>query len=238
MTEKFTKENIYGGRITSGIKLKTFQLKIINFVFEQLPNWRDDHDRPDGDSEPVLNPQLSIFLDCKARNDFSMIHFCHEEPQLPNRSVDVAVKPIEKMTIEAQRYTAYTPIIVFECKRLPAPDIKREKEYVTGIDSNKISGGIQRFKLGFHGNKYDMAAMIGYVQDKPCSYWHGKINEWILELVKKPIGDGCLWKSGEILNAIAENKSVGSACYVSTHKRQKLKDEIKIHHLWITMNKK
>lgn len=227
------------GKITSGIKLRTFQLAIINFVFQQLPYWRDDPGRPAGNSEPELNPQLSDFLDCKARSNSPMIHFCHEEPQAINRTVDVAAKPTEKMSIEAKTYTRYDPILVFKCKRLPAPETKREKEYVTGNKPNKISGGIQRFKLGFHGADHNLAAIIGYVQNKSCRYWQDKINEWILELVKKPIGDGCNWTPNEILNMIKEDTLTGVAYCLSSHNRtNKANNKIELYHLWIVMNDK
>ncbi|HBG26748.1 MAG: hypothetical protein A2Y10_00790 [Planctomycetes bacterium GWF2_41_51] len=227
---------IFAGKITSGVKLQTFQLAIINFVFEQLPNWRDDPDRSDVDSEPLLNPQLSNFLDCKARDNSPMFHFCHEEPQAINRTVDMAAKTTENMLIEAKLYTKYDPVLVFECKRLPAPEIKREKEYVSGKDPNKISGGIQRFKLGHHGAKHDLAAMIGYVQDESFNHWQDKINEWILELVKNPIGDSCNWNPTEILNMAKEDTSIGAVHYLSTHKRNgTVESEIEIHHLWVMM---
>ena len=236
MDDESINKKLFTGRITSGIKLHTFQLTIINFVFQQLPNWRNDPDRLDGNSEPVLNPQLSKFLDCQARNISPMIYFCHEEPQAINRNVDISVSLSEKMTIDAKLYTKYDSILVFECKRLPAPSLDREKEYVTGKNPNKKGGGIQRFKLGLHGAEHNLAAMIGYVQDESCRYWQDKVNKWILELVNKPIGDDCIWTSNEILNMIKEDASTGITHYFSSHNRtNKANNTIELHHLWVVM---
>jgi hypothetical protein len=232
-------EKLFTGKITSGIKLRAFQLAIINFVFQQLPYWRDDPDRTDGKSEPVLNPQLSKFLNSpNTRKNFPMVCFSHEEPQYGSRVVDISALPSEKVTIEAKEYSKYDTVLVFECKRLPAPSLDREKEYVTGNKPNKISGGIQRFKLGMHGAKHKLAAMIGYVQDKSSHYWQNKVNEWILELVSKPIGDGCIWTANETLNMIEEDISKGIASYCSIHNRTNgvANNKIELYHLWIAMN--
>ncbi len=228
----------YTGKITSGIKFRTFQLTIINFVFQQLPIWRDDPDRLLEQSEPKLNSQLSKFLDLQARKIFPMIYFGHEELQYGSRHVDISALPDEKMIIEAQTYTKYDPVLVIECKRLPARSSKYEKEYVTGPTPGKISGGIQRFKLGLHGAKHNLAVMIGYLQSHTNHHWYAKINSWILELVKDPIGDGCVWIAGETLKAFEANTSNGICRYHSIHSRtgEIVNNEIEIHHLWIAMN--
>lgn len=224
------------GKITSGIKPRTFQLMIINFVYQQLPAWRDDSDRLPEQSERKLNSQLSKFLNLEARKNFPMVQFGHEEPQYGNRDVDISVLPEETMIIEAQTYTKYDPVLVIECKRLPAASPDREREYVTGTKPNKISGGIQRFKLGLHGAKHDLAAMVGYIQNSTAQHWYSKINSWILELAKKPIGDGCVWFD-ETLQAFEGNESKGIHSCRSIHSRTSNKvNKIELYHLWIAMN--
>ena len=108
----------------------------------------------------------------------------------------------------------------------------------TGTKPNKINGGIQRFKLGLHGAKYNLAAMIGYIQKHTAHHWYIKINNWILELVKKPIGDGCVWSEDEILEAFEEKIANSVYCCRSSHSRigNRVKNKIEIHHLWIVMN--
>ena len=228
----------YTGEITSGIKHRTLQLAIISFVHQQLPFWRDDPDRPFEQSELKLNPQLSKFLNFQAHKILSMICFNHEEPQYGNRDVDISILPYEKMIIEAQTYTIYDPVLVIECKRLPARSLDYEKEYVTGTKPNQKSGGIQRFKLGLHGAKHNIVAMIGYVQDRSACHWHKKINGWISELVSNPIGDGCIWTADETLKAFERDTSRGIYSYRSIHSRtgDLVNNEIELHHLWVTMN--
>ena len=62
-----------------------------------------------------------------------------------------------------RQFAKYDPYLVIEGKRLPAPTSDREKEYVTGFD--RITGTLQRFKLGLHGGRLDIGAMVAYVQD-------------------------------------------------------------------------
>ncbi len=106
------------GEITSGIKSRTFQLTIINFVYQQLPIWRDDTNRPDEQSEDKLNLQLCKFLDSCARKDFPMVRFNHEEYQTDQRRVDLSASPAKNIFLEAKPYTIYDPVLVLECKRL------------------------------------------------------------------------------------------------------------------------
>jgi hypothetical protein len=225
------------GRITSGIKPHAIPLGIIAFIRRQLPAWKDDPDRSHGDSEPVLNPQLCRFLDVRARSEFPMFAFGHEEPQASGRHVDLSAFAVEGIVIEARSYTKYDPILVIECKRIPAPSKDREKEYVTGAKAGKITGGIQRFKLGHHGAQLDVVAMIGYVQAGTARHWLDEINGWILELVDDPLGDGCVWDKTEILRSVQEDESKDVFSYHSVHGRSinSPKDAIEIHHLWIEM---
>lgn len=226
------------GKITSGISPDTIPLRTIAFVRDQLPAWRDDPDRPPVDSERLLNPQLCKFLNARARTDFPMITFGHEEPQGSRRHADVSVLPTEGVFIKVRPYTIYDPVIVIECKRIPAPTKNREREYVTGSDPTKITGGIQRFKLGHHGGKMAMAAMVAYVQEGAPKEWLQKINGWILELVAKPVGDGCPWTVDDILDEVREYTSDDVSSYCSVHDRSGsvASNKIELHHLWITMH--
>ena len=228
------------GQLTSGIDrtTSTLVLRTITFVYQQLPAWRDDPDRPDEQSENKLNLQLCKFLDSRARNDFPMVRFDHEEYQTGRRSVDLSASPVETMVIGAQMYAIYNPFLVFECKRLPAPSKDREKEYVAG-GADKISGGIQRFKLGLHGAGLDPVVMIGYVQKYSLRYWHRKINEWISELAISAIADTCIWNDSELLEMIDECVPKGLATCRSVHIRtgSTTSNDITIHHLWIAMNR-
>ncbi len=225
------------GKITTGLAPGTLVSKTIDFVQEQLPFWRDDPSRPNEQSENKLNLHLCKFLDVKARNEFPLIRFDHEEYQFGLRSVDISASPITEVTIGASLYTIYDPVIVFECKRLPAPSPDREKEYVTGGIKHK-NGGIQRFKLGFHGANHDIAAMIGYLQEGSANGWHNKINKWIVELSSGTIADVCVWNISEMLEKLEVDPSKSIANCRSTHNRSGSvkSNKILIHHLWITMH--
>lgn len=223
------------GRITSGISEGTLSRRTIQFVYEHLPAWRDDPDRPDEQSENKLNLQLCKFLDSKARNEFPMVRFDHEEYQVGRRVVDLSASPSDAMSIGAKGYSIYEPFLVLECKRLPTPGKDREKEYVTGLSG--ISGGIQRFKMGLHGAGHTSAIMIGYVQKENSAVWYHKIREWILELARGDIKDVCSWDESEILKDFnPENSKRASRCR-SVHPRAggKLANQLELHHLWVEM---
>lgn len=225
------------GKITSGLAPGTLISKTIDFVQEQLPFWRDDPNRPDEQSENKLNLYLCKFLDVKARNEFPSIRFDHEEYQVGLRATDISASPITEITIGAILYTIYDPVIVFECKRLPAPTPDREKEYVTGGIKN-TSGGIQRFKLGLHGAEHDIAVMIGYLQKGSANCWRDKINKWIIELSTGTLKDVCAWDKSEMLEKLEVDSSKGVANCRSTHSRTGgvKSDKILICHLWIKMS--
>jgi hypothetical protein len=138
---------------------------------------------------------------------------------------------------EARLYNIYDPILVLECKRLPAPSSDREREYVTGGKERK-SGGIQRFKLGLHGAELDLVAMIGYVQERSAHEWHQDINKWITDLCSGVMADGCVWRYDETLEQFEEDVSKGISSCRSVHGRtgSRASNEIEIDHLWIVMN--
>jgi hypothetical protein len=232
MRRKQTKTSS-SGQITCGITLKTLALRTVAFVRDQLPNWRDDSARPDQQAETKLNLQLCKFLDSRARNDFPMVRFDHQEYQSGRRSADLSASLVHSTLVEARLYTIYHPILVLEGKRLPAPSSDREKEYVTG--SELKSGGIQRFKLGLHGVELNLVAMIGYVQARTPPYWQKKINKWIVQLAIGSLQDGCVWTVQETLEPVAADIAKGILSYRSLHDRIS-GNRIEIHHLWIVMN--
>jgi len=227
----------YRGEIAAGIGPDQLTQSTLAFVYQQLPAWRDDPDRPVEVSEPKLNLQLCKFLDSQACNNFPMIRFDHEEYQYARRSVDLSASPVEATVIDVKLYSIYDPFLVFECKRLPAPRNDREREYVTG--GKKSSGGIQRFKLGLHGAKLDLVAIIGYIQAQDAQHWHTTINRWISSLSHGKITDECVWGRNEKLGALEEDAAKGTASCRSVHGRtgRVLSNRVVIQHLWVIMGK-
>ena len=224
------------GRITSGISPHALELGTISFVRRSLPGWRDDPNRPYRQSENELNLQLCKYLDSLARIEFAMVCFTHEEYQSGRHSVDLSASPARTMIIGAKLYAIYNPITVFECKRLPTPGSGREREYVTGQENR--NGGIQRFKLGFHGAEFPVAAMIGYLENHNPLYWHQEINTWISELANGSMPDVCTWHVHEKLKGLEEDASKGIASCGSVHDRPDSlsKSAIELYHLWVVMN--
>jgi hypothetical protein len=166
--------------IASGIALNTLVNETLDFIHRQLPNWRDDPERPEEESEETLNGNLCDFLNYRARHDYPMAAFRHEELQASRRKVDLSVKTDRPIIASTRTFTKYDPYLVVEGKRLPAPAKKREMEYVTGRAD--VTGGIQRFKLGLHGASVETAAIVGYVQDEDTDFWLVRINGWISSL--------------------------------------------------------
>ena len=226
------------GKITCGISYDTLSTQTIDFVYNNLALWRDDPNRSVESAENKLNLQLCKYIDSKARNDFPMVRFDHEEYQTGRRSIDISASPTNTSVIGVNLYTIYNPFLVLECKRLPAPSIDREKEYVSGGKDDK-SGGIQRFKLALHGKNLNIAVIIGYIQEHTAGYWLHKINEWILDFSKDKNADCCDWHKNEILRIIEQDRGKIISRYSSSHNRiinNKPAKNIEINHLWLLMN--
>lgn len=225
------------GRISSGIEPGTLVRRTLAFVRRQLPAWRDDPTREPVDSEEHLNAQLSKFLNATAQiEDFSMVHFHHEERQTGRRRVDLSVSPTQSIWIGTRNHTIYDPFFVMEGKRLPAPSSGRQREYVTGHAVQ--SGEIQRFKLGLHGASLESAAMIGYMQNGNPVEWHATINDWISELDGHKDAGDCSWNGQDRLGVLQTDQITSLSECESTHKRTNAStDRIRLNHLWIEMRK-
>jgi len=223
------------GKITAGIKPGTLVSRTIEFVYAQLPCWRDDPDRQPENGEERLNAQLCKFLDVAAREAFPMVYFHHEERQTGRRRVDLSALPTETIWVGHRPYTIYDPILVIEGKRLPAPSADRQKEYVTGLDNR--SGGIQRFKLGLHGAQLDRGVIVAYIQKDGPASWHATINEWILALASGGFRDVCSWTAEETLRRLTDDVRSKAARCLSSHQRTSFAHRcaIILEHLWVVM---
>jgi len=223
------------GRISRGLETDGLVKSAVDFIERQLPRWRDDPERRSETAEEKLNSQLSKFLDVRARNEFPMAYFHHEEPQPKRRRIDISASPTETTLIKGKSYTIYDPFLVIEGKRLPAPSPDREREYVTGF--SRVSGGIQRFKLQLHGPGLNTAVMVGYIQAEGARHWWTRINSWIVALADGARADGCRWRRQEILMNCHEDTEMRTARAQSVHGRQASGQlsEILLIHLWIAM---
>lgn len=207
----------------------TFLHQLIEFVAQHLPSWRDDPDRPQLRSERELTAQLSIYLNAAARNGLDVVQFQIETPDdaQHGRSIDLTALPNgQPIYVAGRRYTKFQVLLPIECKRLPTPDDPRRdpREYVTTGEFAR--GGIQRFKLGFHGATHSVAVIIGYIQAENAEVWVRRINEWIAELARVDAS----WV-GETLTVDATTGAVHRAR--SRHSRGASGRAIDLQHLWI-----
>lgn len=113
-----------------------------------------------------------------------------------------------------------------ESKRLPSPEISREKEYVIG---DKNNGGIERYKFEKHGKGLSECGLLGFVEHQGFKYWHIKINGWIDDLSKLP---KTTWELDEVLSKTEYNKDY---CIFHSVAHRNTGD-INLTHLWILIN--
>lgn len=234
MSDRFPADQPGRGRISRGPTDALIE-RTLEFVQEQLAQWRDDPDRPPEEAEERLNAQLYKYLNVAAKHRFPMVLFSHEEKQTGTRRVDMSALPSSGIFIGQTYHSIYDPFLVFEGKRLPAPSRGREREYVTG--GIHKSGGIQRFKLGLHGAQQTIAAIIGYVQHGEVEGWRSLINQWISELANEESFIEEKWSMDDQLTSLRADHNLRIANASSIHKRVEsaISQEIRLRHLWVVM---
>ena len=115
------------------------------------------------------------------------------------------------------------PLFVCEAKRLPAPTGSLNTEYVIG---DKQNGGIERFKIGKHGQGFKESGMIGFVESNTFDHWNNEVNSWINTLANK----SDKWNTDEILNMLEKEETYG---YLNSVVHRNSDDDLKLHHFWI-----
>ena len=234
LANKFGESRVSSGALSDDVLPHNQSLEaIISFVRKQLSRWVADPDTNKNEAENGLNESLCGFLNIQSRSDLPLCHFMHEVSQRGRRKVDFAAKPVQHILVEGHLYTKNDPVFVIEGKLLPPPGKKREREYLTGLDG-EITGGVQRFKLGEHGGKFDRAAIVGYVMKNNFQYWHKTINSWIDELI---LSDHYLeWRESEKLILIQDDKQIAHSISNNFRDAAKCKSNtILLHHFWVNM---
>lgn len=222
------------GRITHGPEANALIERTLDFIRGELPRWRDRSDRRHESAEERLNAQLCKHLNAAARRSLPVVQFHHEEKQTAGRRVDLSAGLTQGDFIGTTYHSIDDPFIVIEGKRLPTPGGKaREREYVTGGEER--SGGIQRFKLGLHGDKLLVAAMVGYIQKGVPSQWRERINGWIAELADSlPLDEN--WTPTEELVLTHHDKATRVVSLRSKHSRSAgFGGAIELRHFWVEM---
>ena len=227
------------GRLDPKIHLpSTVKLELVGFIAEELPRWRDHPDRPDAQAETTLTEHLCDHLNSVVyySTTWSHIQFRTEtgDETRGGRKIDLTVKPrAAALIIEGRRHSQFDALFPIECKRLPTPKGTRrdEREYV--ITKFGTTGGIQRFKFGYHGAAHTFAAMIAYVQEQSFSHWLDQVNGWIRDLAA---GSNSVWNNSDTLQLLNDNSETGISTLKSEHQRVGELEECKLRHLWIKMS--
>jgi hypothetical protein len=216
----------------------TAHYELIEFIAQQIPYWRDHPDRPHASSETVLTDQLCDYLNSATYDSTIWDHF-QFRTEVPDkirtvRTIDLAAKPrAATLIIGGRWYKQFDTLLPIECKRLPTPKEKDrdEREYV--ITEPGTTGGIQRFKFGYHGAAHLVGAMIAYVQEQSFLHWASQINCWIQDLSAQ--ADGA-WSDSDLLHQIGEDTIAGLCTLHSHHGREGGLEEFELRHLWVRMN--
>jgi hypothetical protein len=220
------------------IRPGTFLAQILEFIAVELPRWRDHPERTLALSEPELNAQLNTHLNGAARHTLDLIFFSIEEPDpvVGGRMLDLVAKPLGvSICMETRRYSQFQPLLAIECKRLPTPPAREEREYVV-TGPPKTTGGIQRFKLGAYVSNHEQAVMIGYVQAGSAASWRRKIHRWMVDANQIAPIPGAPW-ANETLEPVPSHHKDGVFRFRSTHtRRASCSPTIRLDHLWIVMS--
>ena len=142
------------GALSPDIHLQATSLyALLDFVSDELPNWRDREDRKSETSETSLTSQLCNHLNSASRRSpgWDFLQFRTEVPdeRKRGRTLDLVAAPCDAIVwIEGRRHTDFDTLLPIECKRLPTPkeNDRDEREYV--VTRRGSTGGIQRFKAG------------------------------------------------------------------------------------------
>ena len=210
---------------------------LIKFIVVALPDWRDDPRRPAKTAENSLTSQLCAHLNGLTRHTqgWDFLQFKREEPDetVAHRSLDIAVSPSGTMVwLKGREYTEYQILLPIECKRLPTPagTNRDEREYL--YSQFTTTGGVQRFKDGYHAAAHARAAMIGYVQSEDIPFGEIRLNKWVESLVHEAITG---WSEGDKLVISGHDLAIGVASLRSKHTRKAGLEPIAIDHIWIEM---
>lgn len=239
MLANFSVATTQSGALSRDVHLPAaFKGELLEFIANNLPRWRDDPERPKNTSETALTEHLCDYLTGSARLSpgWDILQFRTEivDEQHKGRKIDLAPKPCGiALWIEGRRHTQYDSLIPIECKRLPTPKTRDrdEREYV--IHRSGSTGGIQRFKSGYHGSLHAIAAMIGYVQEETPMFWHNRITGWIGELAESAQPG---WTQKDMPEALIHDKILRVSKFRSFHDRENGQTAIELRHFWLEMN--
>ena len=120
----------------------------------------------------------------------------------------------------------HTRIFYIEAKRLPKTKTDSGEEYVLGLStSGKPSGGIERYKLGLHGEPQRLKhnGIIAYVENKTIAEWETIINDSIASHYPEDIAIQT--------NDLFANEYASTHCY----SYNRINEYFKMYHFWIDL---
>lgn len=210
------------------IKKGTIKVKLIEFLEETLYKFQDQFKGAVNSSEENLNEQLGKTLSYFSKNQTFIFQAetKQKQPRGIDRRVDIGV---------FRHFSDPNPFFTIEAKRLTTSIPKnREKEYILGNDSNRLSGGIERFKHNIHGVNLNHSAIIGYIQNKDSLYWYNTINNWIQELIDGKIKSSLNWISNDLLNNTCGFSDLRITKFISESEKTD-QTKISLNHYFINL---
>lgn len=222
------KDNSISNKPNPSIIKGTIIAKVIEFLESTLIEFQQQFKGLTDSSEEVLNEHLGKTLSYFSKSQPFIFQQEAIQKQLKgqNRKVDIGV---------FKHYADQKPFFTIEAKRLTTKIAKtREKEYVTGNVSNKLSGGIERFKHNVHGVDLNYSAIVGYIQNENSKHWFTKINSWIQELIDGKIVNSLNWISSDLLTNTCSFKDLRLAKFKSKNEKVN-KEKINLNHYFINL---
>jgi len=233
-----SKRQVAAGQLELQIHLpSTARRAILDFIANEISNWRDHPERPSVQAEDRLTEHLCDYLNTAAYHSTSMDHIQFRtetgDERNANRTIDLSVKPLgATLIIDGRRSTTFDAILPIECKRLPTPRgaDRDHREYV--FSSKNSTGGIQRFKEGNHAATHNLAAMIGYIQEDTQEVWTTCITEWINDLTASSTPG---WSANDLPHLEHHDVTRRVTVLNSRHERERSLAEIELCHVWVQM---
>lgn len=223
-------------------RIEAFLRRALPRIIGNLRGWENGSRR----NEKRMAGDLSIDLNHAATNE--VFSFIQEDPENESatRTLDSGIYPKANLLVQGGALGSRTRLYGIEAKRLPTHEgntidlAEREREYVVGDwaqrlnPKKRLSGGIERMKERLHAADLDRAGMIAFVQRENHSYWHGKVNEWIEELIVNPLpSHHALWATQDRLTNLP-SPGAGVSEFESTHERSDGTD-LHLNHFWLEL---
>ena len=198
-------------------------------------------------NEKIMAADLSKELNFAATDQMFYFHSEDPENEAATRAIDYGIYPRARLLVQGCSPGARARLYAIEAKRMPTHEGRskgsidgREREYVVGdwhekhLADKNFKGGIERIKEGVHAEGLEKAGMVAFLQREDAPHWHGKVNEWIDDLITNPIpSHTAAWEAQDNLTA-KTSPGTGVTEYDSNHSRA---DGSSIHltHFWLDL---